>query len=217
MSVQPPITRRLWLAAAGAVLACPAAVRAQTAASGRATATAFAADAARVSRAVAAVTRLQGRFAQTNPDGSASGGRFWMQRPGRLRFEYDAPSPLLMVVDGTNVAVRDARLNTTNRYPLRGTPLWFLLKSDVDLARDVTVSASERRQGRLVMTMRDRRREADGELTIVVREAGNQLEEWSIRDGQGRVTRVRLIETSVPASLAASLFVLREPPSRRQR
>lgn len=171
---------------------------------------------AAVGRAVNAITRLQGRFIQTNPDGTNVGGRFWLQRPGKVRFEYDAPSPLLLISDGTNVILRDTRLRTTDRYPLRQTPLYFLLKANVDLARDVIVSGVERRGGNHLLAMRDRRREADGELTVSFDQATSALEEWTIRDSQGRSTRVRLVNSAQGGTINPNLFV--DPsPSRRMK
>lgn len=170
-----------------------------------------------VTRAVNAVTRLQGRFSQTDPDGTVVTGQFWLQRPGKLRFEYDAPSPLLMVSDGSTVAVQDRRLNSVDRFPLRSTPLWFLLKERVDLATEVSVAEAVRRDGKLYLTMRDRAREAEGQLTVVFEERDRSLEEWTVRDGQNRSTRVRLVSSSVPARIDPRLFILRDPPSRRKR
>jgi outer membrane lipoprotein-sorting protein len=169
-----------------------------------------------VGRAVNAITRLQGRFSQTNPNGSTIGGRFWLQRPGKVRFEYDAPSPLLLIADGTNVILRDTRLRTTDRYPLRQTPLFFLLKANVDLARDVIVTGVERRGGNHLVAMRDRRREADGELTVTFDQATGALEEWTIRDRQGGSTRVRLLDAAPGAAINQTLFV--DPsPNRRMK
>jgi outer membrane lipoprotein-sorting protein len=167
-----------------------------------------------VTRAVNAITRLQGRFQQTNPDMTTVSGRFWLQRPGKVRFEYDAPSPLLLVSDGTNVVLQDRRLRTTDRYPLRQTPLYFLLKADVNLERDVIVTGVERRAGNYLLAMRDRRREADGELIVSFDQATNLLEEWTIRDRQGRSTRVRLSDAVQGSAINAALFT--DPgPNRR--
>jgi outer membrane lipoprotein-sorting protein len=171
---------------------------------------------AAVGRAVNAITRMQGRFTQTNPDNTNVTGRFWLQRPGKVRFEYDAPSPLLLVSDGTNVALRDQRLRTTDRYPLRQTPLYFLLKSNVDLAREVIVTGVERRGGNYFLAMRDRRREADGELVVSFDQATNALEEWTIRDRQGRSTRVRLQNVTQGGTISAGLFVDPSPNRRVQ-
>lgn len=165
-------------------------------------------------RAVNAITRLQGRFVQTDPGGRTQTGRFWLHRPGRVRFEYDAPSPLLLVSDGRNVALQDRRLRTTDRYPLRQTPLYFLLKADVDLTRDVVVASVSRNGDVVTARMRDRRREADGELSLRFDLGRGQLEEWSIRDRQGRATRVRLTEARTGGAMDPALFA--DPGTQRR-
>src|SRR5688572_19015309 len=48
-------------------------------------------------RTLNGVRRLQGRFVQSSPDGSRASGMFYMQRPGKLRFEYDPPATMLIV------------------------------------------------------------------------------------------------------------------------
>lgn len=212
MSEPQDLHRRTLLLAAAAGLLAPVAARAQALAGAQQTEAVAA-----VNRALRGLTRVQGRFVQTNPDGSSVPGAFWLQRPGRMRFEYDSPSPLLMVADGSTVALQDRRLNTVDRYPLRSTPLWFLLKDNPDLAREVNVTGAERRDGLLMLSMRDRRREADGELTVLFQEAQSILQGWSVRDGQGRTTRVQLSGQSSPARIDPRLFILRDPPSRRQR
>ncbi|GBF56583.1 outer-membrane lipoprotein carrier protein [Candidatus Phycosocius bacilliformis] len=166
---------------------------------------------ASLTRALNAITRLQGRFQQTNPDGTLVSGRFWLQRPGKVRFEYDAPSPLLLISDGSTVSLQDRRLRTTDRYPLRKTPLYFLLKANVSLETDVLVTAIAKRSGTTVMAVRDKARQADGELTVVFDEKAGQLREWSIADRQGRITRVQLSETAGGGAMAPSLFTTPGP------
>ncbi len=165
-----------------------------------------AASIASLSRSINAITRIQGRFLQTNPDGSTIGGRFWLQRPGKVRFEYDVPSPLLLISDGATVSLQDRRLRTTDRYPLRKTPLYFLLKGNVSLEKDVLVTGVENRGGLTIMAVRDKAREADGELTIIYDDIANQLREWAIADRQGRVTRVRLVDVSTGGTINQTLF-----------
>ncbi|MEO1408033.1 MAG: outer-membrane lipoprotein carrier protein LolA, partial [Pseudomonadota bacterium] len=91
---------------------------------------------AEVSAALSAVTTAKGRFVQIAPDGSESTGDFYLRRPGRVRFEYDAPVPLLIVADGATVAVEDKDLETQDRVPLGTTPLGLLLDDDLDLNQD---------------------------------------------------------------------------------
>ena len=166
---------------------------------------------ASLTQSINAITRIQGRFLQTNPDGSTVGGRFWLQRPGKVRFEYDAPSPLLLISDGETVSLQDRRLRTTDRYPLRKTPLYFLLKANVSLEKDVLVTGVEKRGGMTIMSVRDKARQADGELTIIYDDTAKQLREWAIADRQGRVTRVRLVEAATGAAINQSLFATPGP------
>jgi outer membrane lipoprotein-sorting protein len=169
---------------------------------------------AEVGRAVNAITRLQGQFRQTNPDASVVTGKFYLSRPGKVRFEYDAPSPLLLLADGRNVILHDRRLRTTDRYPLRQTPLYFLLKAKVDLAKDVRVTAVETRGDKLAITLTDAKREADGALSLIFNQPDMQLLEWTLRDRQGRATRVQLLDAQMGPAISAALFA--DPSPRRR-
>lgn len=159
------------------------------------------------SRALNARTTLEGRFLQVAADGSAAQGRFWLQRPGRLRFEYDAPSPLTVVSDGETVAIQDRALKTVDRAPLRSTPLFFVLKRDIDLERDVHVTRVSREGGAVSITARDRAGKTDGEITLVFDGPNYDLKRWRIVDGQGAATDLALQQTRVVPRIDPALFV----------
>src|SRR5687767_6725849 len=93
----------------------------------------------RVSGYLTGIRTLVGDFVQVGPDGSRTKGQFYLQKPGRLRFEYDDPSPIQLIADGSSVVVRDRKLATQDLYPLSQTPLRFLLADRVDLLRDTNV------------------------------------------------------------------------------
>ena len=94
------------------------------------------------------MTTLTGNFVQIGPDGRRIGGKLTLAKPGRLRFDYDQPSPLEIVADGTSVAVKDRKLGTQDLYFISQTPLKFLLREKIDLARDLTVTDVGERSGR---------------------------------------------------------------------
>src|SRR6185295_1568242 len=97
-----------------------------------------------VDRVSAYLTRVQvmsGDFAQIGPDGRRSQGQFYVQKPGKIRFDYDSPSRIDIVADGSSVVVRDRKLATQDVYPLSQTPLRFLLADRIDLLKDATVTA----------------------------------------------------------------------------
>ena len=94
---------------------------------------------AQANRSLNAFQRLQGRFVQQSPGGTRATGMFYLQRPGRLRFEYDPPATLLIVADGSVVAMRDTELRTTERTPIRSTPLNIILGETINLERDARI------------------------------------------------------------------------------
>ncbi|MEZ6022712.1 MAG: outer membrane lipoprotein carrier protein LolA [Hyphomonadaceae bacterium] len=179
-----------------------------------------AAGIAQANRALNSFQRLQGRFTQTAPGGGRATGAIYLQRPGKLRFEYDPPNPLLIVSDGSVVAMRDPELRTTERTPLRSTPLALILGERIDLERQARVTRVSRAGPWLMVTMRDRGGQTDGEITIQFYGDEAELRSWDVRDATGARTRITLSDVSFPASLDRSLFRLedmleRNRPGRR--
>ncbi|MGB3656887.1 MAG: outer membrane lipoprotein carrier protein LolA [Pseudolabrys sp.] len=145
----------------------------------------------RVNGYLSGVQALSGKFIQLGPDGARTQGEFVISKPGRVRFEYDDPSPIELIADGSSVVVRDRRLATQDVYPLSQTPLRFLLADRVDLSKDthlvavyaddvfVTVVAEEK--SGIVGTSR---------LMIMFSAKDMQLKQWTVTDPQGYDTTV---------------------------
>lgn len=165
-------------------------------------------------QSINSIGSITGKFIQTNPNGSSSGGKFWLNRPGKLRFEYAAPNPLLLVSNGKEVSIGNTKLKTVQRYPLRSTPLFFLLKPNVNLANDVSIISARKEQGFTILTLRDKKREANGDLNIIFN-SSMKLIEWSIKDRQNQITRVQITEITAGTLLPASQYYIPDPPKTR--
>lgn len=152
-----------------------------------------------------AIDTLQGDFTQIAPSGATSTGRFYLRRPGLARFEYDLPSPLLIVASGGMVFVRDDELETTDSYPLGKTPLKFLLRKRVELD-DAKVVAVDRGPGSAAVTFASSGEETEGELSLILRAPDLQLEQWVVRDPQNGITIVTLENVLAGESLPNRLF-----------
>ena len=159
---------------------------------------------------------LQARFTQVAPDGGFSSGKVWWQRPGRLRFEYDAPVPVLVVADGTFVIFHDKELGQIDRVPLGSTPLSVLVAENPRLGGRIAVKGVEQQPGALRLTLVDRDAPKEGEITLVFSEAPFDLRQWRVTDARGQSTQVTLSDKEVNRPLPASLFVFIDPvPGRR--
>jgi outer membrane lipoprotein-sorting protein len=161
----------------------------------------------RVNGYLSSVQTLTGKFIQVGPDGSRTQGDFSISKPGRVRFEYDDPSPIELIADGSSVVVRDRRLATQDVYPLSQTPLRFLLADRVDLAKDthlvavyaddvfVTVVAEEK--SGIVGTSR---------LMIMFSAKDMQLKQWTVTDPQGYDTTVAVYNLDTSKRPDPALF-----------
>lgn len=196
--------------AAGFFAATPAAAPApavELVGAGRTQALALASKALNDARAV------QGKFLQIAPDGTATQGEFYLQRPGKLRFEYDPPAQMTIVADGSQLSVADRALKTEERYPLRATPLYFVLKNNIDLNADARVTHVIYDDDLLAVTMRDRKGQADGAITLFFDEPTRELRKWQVVDGTGAVTQVALSQVRSVDGFDQKLFYLKPPPT----
>lgn len=212
------LTTILALTACAAVLG-PVAATAQAGKARPAAATAAlsAEDKALVDKAAAYLQNLasaKGDFIQTDGRGRTSRGTFYLQRPGKARFEYAPPSGLLIVSDGSNVNVSDRRLKTFDRYPLSQTPLSLFLARQVRLDRGVKVDRVVRLSDGFALYARDGKRQAEGSIILTFSGEPMRLSEWTITDPQGGRTRVQLTSLAPVSGLAPNLFVLRDPNRR---
>lgn len=163
------------------------------------------------------LTSARGRFVETGPGGQSRSGAFYLQRPGRMRFEYDAPSNLLVVADGSNVKRWDPRLNSFQQAPLGRTPLRVFLAREIRLDRNVNIERVARTSDGFTLTARDPQAPNQGSLTLAFGGSPLRLREWTVTDAQGQRTRVQLVTLQPASGLDPSLFQLRDPTRRPSR
>lgn len=169
------------------------------------------ADLARVEAYLNAMTTLRARFLQIAQTGAAAEGTAWISRPGRMRFEYDPPEPLLLVADAGQFLMYDRELRAPTTVPVGSTPLGILLRREVRLSGDVTVTAVERTGGFLRVTLFRTSEPAEGRLTLVFNPDPLELRQWAVVDPQRRETRVSLSRIETGMRLPAGLFQFNDP------
>lgn len=166
----------------------------------------------RVLSALESVTTLEGDFTQIAPSGAVSTGKFHLRRPGLLRFEYDPPTPLLIVANGGLVYVRDDALETTDSYPVNKTPLKFLLRKKVELG-DAKLVDVIRGVDDLAITFASTDEETEGQITLLFSAPDLALKQWAIRDMQEGTTVVALENVIAGKDVSNRLFRVPETGS----
>jgi outer membrane lipoprotein-sorting protein len=145
----------------------------------------------RVNNYLTGMQVLSGKFVQVGPDGSRTQGMFYISKPGRVRFEYDDPSPIELVADGQSVVVRDRKLATQDVYPLSQTPLRFLLADHVDLMKDSSLTAVYADDVFITVVVEEKNGiVGTSRLMIMFSAKDMQLKQWTVTDPQGYDTTV---------------------------
>ncbi len=169
------------------------------------------ADIARVETYLNGMKALSSRFLQVAPDGTTSEGNAWLVRPGRMRFQYDPPTPVLLVAGHGLLVFYDAQLNQTSNLPLSATPLGLLLRDNLRLSGDVTVIGIDRLPGQLQVTLVRTSSPGDGSLTLVFADNPLALRQWAVVDGQRQETKVSLFDIHFGGTFPDSLFEFVDP------
>jgi outer membrane lipoprotein-sorting protein len=169
------------------------------------------ADLTRIEAYLDSMRSLKARFLQVAPNGSIAQGTAWLERPGRMRFQYDPPSPLLLVAGHGLVVFNDKSLNQTSNIPISRTPLGILLADHVHLSGDVTVTGMQHLPGQIQVSLVRTASPGDGTLTLVFADNPLALKQWTVLDAQRQETRVTLFDVQTGGSFDPKLFEFIDP------
>jgi outer membrane lipoprotein-sorting protein len=165
------------------------------------------AQAAKVSNYLSSLQTLVGNFVQVGPDGTKTKGDFYIQKPGKVRFEYDDPSPVEIIADGSSVAVRDRRLATQDIYPLSQTPLRYLLSDRIDLMKDTNVVSVTADDVFVSVTIEEKQALiGTSRLMLMIGAKDGKLKQWTVTDPQGYDTTVAVYNLDATQKPDPSLF-----------
>lgn len=160
----------------------------------------------------------KGSFTQINDDGTISTGTIYINRPGRIRFEYNPPDDALVMAGGGQVAIFDAKSNQPpEQYPLKRTPLNLILRKNVNLGQAKMVVGHDFDGTTTTVTAQDPENPEYGTIKLVFSGPPVELRQWVITSGDGSQTTVILGDMDAKPQLAASLFNIPNEMAKRSR
>jgi outer membrane lipoprotein-sorting protein len=147
----------------------------------------------------ASVKTMSGEFVQFGPRGEQTGGKFFISRPGKIRFNYDAPSPMRVIADGKSVVIGNQKMKTWDLYPLSKTPLKLLLSDEIDLTGKMVRDVKEE-PDLVTIVLGDRSIFGDATITMMFDPKTYDLRQWTITDAQKKDTSVMIfnVKNGVP-------------------
>jgi outer membrane lipoprotein-sorting protein len=165
-----------------------------------------ASDAARkIADHFSSIRTMSGDFVQFGPRGEQTGGQFYIARPGKVRFNYEAPSAYRVISDGKSVVIVNKKLRTSDLYPLSKTPLKLLLDDRIDLSGSRVKSIKEDADT-VTILLADKSVFGSSRITMIFDAKSYDLRQWTITDAQGKDTTVLVDNVKQGVQLDASLF-----------
>ncbi len=151
------------------------------------------------------VKTMMGEFVQFGPRGEQTGGKFFIERPGKLRFNYEKPSPMRVISDGKNVVIGNTKLKTWDLYPLSKTPLSLLLSNRIDLGHQMVRDVKEE-SDLTTIVLGDRTVFGDSTITLMFDPKTFDLRQWTITDAQAKDTTVMIFNVKTGTAFDPSVF-----------
>lgn len=196
----PTLTRRAFVGALATVAACgalgiPASpAHAQTSQAAQ-----------RIANHFSSVKSMTGEFVQFGPSGEQTGGKFFLDRPGKLRFNYENPSPIRVISDGKAVVIGNSKLKTWDLYPLSKTPLKLLLSEQIDLSQKMVRQVKEEPDLTTII-LGDKSVFGDSTISLMFDPKTYDLKQWTIRDAQGKDTSVMIFNVKTGVTFDRTVF-----------
>lgn len=160
------------------------------------------------------VKTMSGEFVQFGPRGEQTGGKFFINRPGKIRFNYDEPSPMRVIADGRMVVVGNQKLKTWDIYPLSKTPLNLLLGETIDLSSKMVRDVKEEADLTTIV-LGDKSVFGDSTITMMFDPKTYDLRQWTITDAQGKNTSVMVFNVQTGVDLNDRIFRIPEEARRK--
>lgn len=151
------------------------------------------------------VRTMTGEFIQFSPSGQQVGGKFFIERPGKLRFNYNDPSPLRVIADGKTVVIGNQKLRTWDIYPLSKTPLKLLLADRINLGSKM-VKSVDVAPDLTTIVLGDKSIFGDSTITLMFDSKSYELRQWTITDAQGKATTVMIFDVQTDVKFADNVF-----------
>jgi outer membrane lipoprotein-sorting protein len=165
------------------------------------------ATAQKIANHFSSVKTMMGEFVQFGPRGEQTGGKFYIERPGKLRFNYEDPSPMRVIADGKNVVIGNQKLKTWDLYPLSKTPLSLLLSEKIDLSNEKVRNVKEE-SDLTTIVLGDKSVFGDSTITLMFDPKTFDLRQWTTTDAQNKDTTVMIFNVQTGVAMDERVFAI---------
>lgn len=166
---------------------------------------------ARVENYLSGLSSITSEFTQVAPDGTLTSGKFFLERPGKMRWQYNPPTPVLMVANGSEMIYYDYELEQLTHIPLDSTLVGFLAKNKISFSDSVGIISFEEKTGSIRIGIAQKERPTDGQLILEFVDKPLLIRNMVVTDTSGQVTTVSLNNANFGVKIDEKLFEFRDP------
>ncbi|MBV2141949.1 outer membrane lipoprotein carrier protein LolA [Falsochrobactrum sp. TDYN1] len=195
---------RLAVVAAAGALALGVAMPAFVPGAAMAQGVSGAAAAQKIADHFSAVRTMTGEFVQFGPKGEQTGGTFYIERPGKIRFNYNN-SPIRVISDGNQVVINNRKLDTWDLYALSTTPLNMLLADRINLGGGRLQSVKQE-PDMTTLVVGDKSMFGNSTITMMFDPNNFELKQWTITDAQNLDTTVMVFNLRTGVRFTDDMF-----------
>ena len=171
---------------------------------------------ARIERYLSSISTIISDFTQVAPDGSLTNGKFYMKRPGKMRWQYNPPTPVLMVSSGTELIFYDYELEQVSHIPLDGSLISFLAQDKIVFGGEVGITQFSNEASAIRIEVAQKDKPTEGKLMLEFSDKPLTLRNMVVTDATGQTTTVALQNAKFGAEIDAELFVFKDPRKQRK-
>lgn len=156
------------------------------------------------------LTTVTAKFSQVAPNGEISEGIFYLQRPGKMRWEYAAPIPIVMVSNGDTLVYYDKELSQKTYIPLKDTLAALLVRDHISLSGDIVVDEIEKGADNILVTLHQAGKADEGGMIMEFQKSPLQLRSLSLTDAIMQQTKISFTDAKFGGAIESKVFVLEE-------
>ncbi len=171
----------------------------------------------RIEQYLTRINTMIADFTQIAPDGSLSSGKLYLRRPGNMRWQYNPPTPVLMIANGSELIFYDYELQQLSHLPLDGSLISFLARDKINFGNDVGITSFRNEANIIRIEVAQHDKPLDGKLLLEFSDKPLLLRSMVITDAGGQVTTISLQNTSFGAEINPELFKFKDPRKPRKR
>lgn len=150
---------------------------------------------------------LEANFVQIASNGEKVEGKLYIEKPNKIRMEYNAPSNILIVGNGDYIVYYDKELDQVTNIDYEDVPAALILASEVDInGKDLSVTDFYKDPGVTRVSLEYSKASELGPFTLLFTNNPFALRQWKVVTPQAMEVSLSLYDVVVDSKLDGNLF-----------